>query len=113
VSQDVTHLVCSDDSSKIPIVTEEWLDELLGGDSATPWESAKSVVDLCRQANDIVDGESIQVKGKPYIMKTVAAFILATVLHGARFQSQKIDQRTCKHLREYLSESSEKERLLR
>lgn len=124
VATGVTHLICSDETSskatkarllKIPIVNEEWLNELLGDDDNNQATSnsetgADSAVDSCQRSNAIADGESVQVKGKPYIMKNNGG-VYSCDCPAWKFQSKKIDVRTCKHLREYLGVVMEKERL--
>mmetsp|Transcript_12567 Transcript_12567/g.20943 ORF Transcript_12567/g.20943 Transcript_12567/m.20943 type:complete len:571 (-) Transcript_12567:71-1783(-) len=116
----VTHLICSDvKSSKatkarllsIPIVTEDWLNDVLGHDIKEETTARAPVVNLCQQqGNEITDGESVQVKGKPYIMKNIGG-VYSCNCPAWKFQSNKIDMRTCKHLHEYLSEASEQNRL--
>jgi DNA ligase-1 len=59
---------------------------------------------------DIADGESVPVPGKTHVMKNVGG-VYSCTCSGWKFQSKKIDARTCKHLQEYCGTVAEQKRL--
>ena len=62
---------------------------------------------------DLKDGETAQVKGsahEPYILKNVGG-VYSCTCPAWRNQSVSIERRTCKHLRAYLGEQAERDRL--
>ncbi len=63
--------------------------------------------------SDIADNETVEVKGsavKPYLLKNVGG-VYSCSCPAWRNQSAPIEQRTCKHLRQYRGEQAEKDRL--
>jgi DNA ligase-1 len=62
---------------------------------------------------DLRDGESVEIKGsaaKPYILKNIGG-VYSCSCPAWRNQSRGIEQRTCKHLRQYRGEQAEQQRL--
>jgi DNA ligase-1 len=62
---------------------------------------------------DLLDGQSIEVQGSarlPYILKNVGGVYSCTCL-AWRNQSESIERRTCKHLRQYRGNAAESQRV--
>ena len=62
---------------------------------------------------DLADGESAQLQGsaaRPYMLKNVGG-VYSCSCPAWRNQSESIERRTCKHLRQYRGEAAEMERL--
>ena len=62
---------------------------------------------------ELLEGESVEIQGsaaKPYVLKNVGG-VLSCSCPAWRNQSASIERRTCKHLRQYLGEPAEQQRL--
>jgi hypothetical protein len=123
LTKSCTHLVCNDDkgSSKtkkalargLCILSESAVLAMI----AAPEQQAQQNEEMGKEpaskkvkVNTIADGESVLVPGKAYVMKNIGG-IYSCTCSGWKFQSKKIDARTCKHLQEYCGTVAEQKRL--
>ena len=91
----------SDAISKTPNATTTAL--------ATVAAHRQEQVGSCRERGLLADGEEREVPGKGYKIKNVGG-VYSCTCPAWRFQSKKIDVRTCKHLKELLGEEAEQKR---
>jgi len=72
--------------------------------------SSSSTATTTTAKTELADGEEFTVPGKEYKIKNVGG-VYSCTCPGWRFQSQKTDVRTCKHIKELRGELAEKQRL--